>query len=74
MRQYIDKSGKADHVSPTIVEKYLAGIHYSAEKKNLVSNAEKKDATKDVMDLLNKFPDKTYISPIDIAKEIGKME
>jgi hypothetical protein len=56
------------------VEKYLAGIHYPAEKAGLISNAQNKAAPIDVMDLINKLPDKTYTSPIDITKEIGKIE
>jgi hypothetical protein len=56
------------------VEKYLAGMHYPSEKKNLVDKAQDKNAPDDVMDLLNKLPDKTYKSPIDITKEIGKIE
>jgi hypothetical protein len=56
------------------VEKYLGGTHYPTEKKNLVNNATHKDAPKDVMNLINKLPDKTYTSPIDITKEIGKIE
>lgn len=73
-RQYTNRSGKAGRVSPAIVEKYLAGMHYPAEKKKLLNNAQGKDAPNDVMDLLNKLPDKTYNSPIDITKEMGKIE
>jgi hypothetical protein len=49
-------------------------MHYPAEKQKLVNNAQGKDAPNDVMDLLNKLPEKTYSSPIDITKEIGKIE
>ena len=49
-------------------------MHYPAEKQNLVNNAKSKDAPDDVMNLINKLPDKTYRSPIDITKEIGKIE
>jgi len=56
------------------VEKYLAGMHYPAGKAALISNAQNKAAPNDVMDLINKLPDKTYTSPIDITKEIGKIE
>jgi len=73
-RQYTNKSGKSGHVSPAIVERYLGGMHYPAEKQNLVSNAKGKGAPNDVMDLINKLPDETYNSPIDITKEIGKIE
>ena len=61
-------------MSPAIVERYLAGIHFPAEKEKLVDRATDKDAPDDVMDLLNKLPSKTYRSPIDITKEIGKIE
>ena len=49
-------------------------MHYPAEKKTLVDKAQDKDAPGDVMDLLNKLPAKIYKSPIDITKEIGKIE
>jgi hypothetical protein len=49
-------------------------MHYPAEKNKLVTNAQDKDAPNDVMDLINKLPEKTYNSPIDITKEIGKIE
>ena len=61
-------------MSPAIVEKYLAGMHYPAEKKKLLDNAQTRNAPNDVIELLNKFPNKTYTSPIDITKEIGKIE
>jgi hypothetical protein len=73
-RQYTNRSGKAGHVSPAIVEKYLAGMHYPAEKKRLVDNAQNKSAPDDVMNVINKLPDKTYNSPIDITKEMGKIQ
>jgi hypothetical protein len=49
-------------------------MHYPAEKQNLVDNAQNEDAPKDVMDLINKLPNKAYNSPIDVTKEIGKIE
>jgi hypothetical protein len=73
-RQHTIKPGKTGRVSPALVEKYLAGIHFPAEKKKLIDKAKDKSAPDDVMDMLNKLPDKTYKSPIDITKEIGKIE
>ena len=49
-------------------------MHYPAERNKLINNAQNKDAPEDVMTLLNKLPEKTYTSPIDITKEIGKIE
>ena len=73
-RPYTRKNGKSGHVSPAIVEKYLAGMHYPAERNKLIDNAQNKNASEAVMTLLNKLPMKTYTSPIDITKEIGKLE
>jgi len=72
--QYTNRGGKGGHVSPAIVEKYLAGIRFPAEKGSLVEKATGKNAPADVLTLLNKLPDKTYRSPIDITKEIGRIE
>jgi hypothetical protein len=49
-------------------------VHYPTAKQNLVNNAQGKGAPSDVMNLISKLPDKTYTSPIDITKEIGKIE
>ena len=73
-RQYTNKNGKSGHVSPAIVEKYLAGRHYPSGRKDLLENAKSKEAPEEVLNLLNKLPDKTYNSPIDITKEIGKIK
>ncbi|MDR0372037.1 MAG: DUF2795 domain-containing protein [Nitrososphaerota archaeon] len=73
-RQYTNRNGKAGHVSPAIIVKYLKGMRYPADKKNMISSAQSKDAPEDVMNLISKLPDKTYNSPIDITKEIGKIE
>lgn len=72
-RQYTNRSGKEGRVSPAIVEKYLVGMRYPAEKEKLVINAQSKNAPEDVMSVINKLPDKTYTSPIDITKE-GKIK
>ncbi|MCL1977985.1 MAG: DUF2795 domain-containing protein [Candidatus Bathyarchaeota archaeon] len=49
-------------------------MHYPAAKEKLVSNAQGKGAPNDVMDVIFKLPNKTYTSPIDITKEIGKLK
>lgn len=73
-KEYTDKSGKSGRVSPAIIEKYLAGIHYPAKKSSLVSIAKNNNAPDNVMKTIDRLPDKIYSSPIDITKEIGKME
>jgi hypothetical protein len=49
-------------------------MRYPAEKERLVNNAQTKDAPDDVMEVINRLPEKTYNSPIDITKEIGKIQ
>jgi hypothetical protein len=61
-------------VSPAIVEKYLAGVRYPAERGKLISIAQNKIAQANVIDLLNKLPEKNYTSAIDITKEMGKIK
>ncbi|MDR1992233.1 MAG: DUF2795 domain-containing protein [Nitrososphaerota archaeon] len=73
-KQYTNRAGRSGHVSPAIVVKYLKGMGYPVNKKTMISSAQSKDATEDVIDLISKLPDKTYNSPIDITKEIGKIE
>ncbi len=73
-RQSTDHREKSRHVSPAVVEKYLAGIHYPAAKKKLIEHAQSNGAPPEVTDLIHKLPEKTYFSPIDITKEIGKIE
>jgi len=56
IRKQYTPSGRAGHVSPAIVEKYLSGMHYPAEKQKLIDNAQNKGAPRDVIDLINKLP------------------
>jgi hypothetical protein len=55
------------------MEKYLECI-YPAEKIKLFGNAQNNNSPEDAMDLINKLPYKTYISPIETTRRIGKMK
>jgi hypothetical protein len=68
-RQYTNRGAKSGHVSPAIIVKYLRGMHYPANKKNMIDSAQNKKAPPDVVDMITKLPDKTYKSPIDVTKE-----
>ena len=43
-------------------------------EEKLVDNAQNKGAPSDVINLIKKLPEKTYVSPIDITKEMGRMK
>ncbi len=57
--------------NPVVIEKYLKGIDYPAGRKDLVNQAKKNDANKDIIDTLKSLPDSTYHSPIDISKALA---
>jgi hypothetical protein len=49
-------------------------MRYPADKQKLIDHAQSKDAPDEVINLINKFSEKTYTSPIDVTKEIGKIK
>jgi hypothetical protein len=65
--------GSSDRASPAVVENYLKGIDFPADKKRLLQQARDNDAPDDVLRTIEKLPDKRYGSPIDISKEMKDM-
>jgi hypothetical protein len=61
-------------VSTGELQQYLHGIHYPANKSDLMKTAQGNKAPQDVMDLINKLPDQSYPSPADVNKAVGKIE
>ncbi len=66
--------GNPDKASPAAIERYLKGIHYPAEKKDLVNQAHNNGAPQDVLDVLKRFEDKEYGSTVDVNKEVSKIQ
>lgn len=62
---------KAD---PAQIEKTLGGVDYPASKQDLINHAKKDGANNNVVQILEKIPDKKYNSPIDVSKAVGKIE
>ena len=61
-------------VNPVMVEKYLAGVDYPANRQDLIDRARMNNADRDVMDTLDGLPDQTYHSPIDVSKAMAGSE
>ena len=62
-------------VSPAQIQQRLEGVDYPASKKDLINHAQNKgDGNKEVMNALNQLPEKDYNSPVDVSKEVGKIE
>jgi hypothetical protein len=61
-------------ISPIEVERYLKGINFPANKKNLIDRAKINQAPQEIVRLLKQVTDKNYTSPVEITKEMSKIE
>jgi hypothetical protein len=61
---------------PANIMKHLKGLDFPCRKNDIVSFAEHGEGpdTNDVLQILQKIPDKSYNSPRDVMKEVGKIE
>ncbi|HNY64016.1 MAG TPA: DUF2795 domain-containing protein [Deltaproteobacteria bacterium] len=60
-------------VSTGELQQYLHGIHYPADKDDLMKTARANKAPQDVVDLIKRLPDQSYPSPADVNKAVGKI-
>ena len=66
--------GNPEKASPAAVERYIKGIHFPAQKKDLIHQATSNGAPEDVMHVIHLFDEKkSFQSAIDIAKEVGRV-
>ncbi|MDD5039146.1 MAG: DUF2795 domain-containing protein [Dehalococcoidales bacterium] len=72
------KGGQAslhsDKVSAAQIQVYLKGIHYPANKQQVVNQAKSNNAPENVMSFLRRLPDRQYSRPMDVEEEFGKMK
>lgn len=61
-------------VSTGELQQYLHGIHYPANKNDLMKTAQGNNAPRDVMELIDRLPDRKYPSPVDVNKAVGKID
>lgn len=59
-------------VTSAQIEKYLKGMEFPGHKDDLVQKAKYNRAPQQVIDTINKLPEKNYTKPTEITKEIGK--
>jgi hypothetical protein len=60
--------------SPARIQEFLKGAHYPSSRQDLLKVAKRNDAPSDVTGILELIPEKEYISPAHVMKEIGKKE
>ncbi len=61
---------------PANVMEHLKGLEFPASKDDLVEHAQEGEGpdTEDVVDKLEKLPDRQYNSPADVMHEIAEIE
>jgi hypothetical protein len=66
--------GDPNKASPAAIEKYLKGIHYPVQKRDLLKQAKSNGAPADIINVLQNFEEKEYKSTIDVSKEVANAE
>ena len=61
-------------ISPAHVETFLKGMNYPVSKSALVQYAQQHGAVANITAALQKLPDQTFHSPIDVSKAIGELD
>ncbi len=69
-----NQGGGMDRVNPIQVQKFLKKVNYPASKMDIINTARQEGADQNVIDTLEKIPDRTYDGPVGISQEIGKFE
>lgn len=64
---------KTDAVSPIDVQKALGGADYPAKKQDLVQTARDNGANDQIIQTLERIPDREYDGPAGVSKEIGNL-
>jgi hypothetical protein len=58
--------------SPANVSFHLKGIDFPANRNDLVKQAERNDADKDVLEIIKQMPDDEYENMADVMKAYGE--
>ena len=61
-------------VSTADVLEALKGIDFPKSKADVISYARSKNASRDVLDLLNRIPDQQFQNAGDILEAVGKVD
>ncbi len=61
---------------PANIMKHMKGIDFPANKKKLIEHAKEAPGpdTQDVLEILEQIADKTYKTPAEVMKEVGRVE
>jgi Protein of unknown function (DUF2795) len=68
------QGGTMAKANPIQVQKFLSGMHYPADKDEIVNHAKKQGADDNIMQTLEQLPDESFETPADVSKAIGQIE
>jgi len=60
-------------ITPIDVQRYLGGINYPASKDVLVRHAKGRAADKEMINLLDRLPNREYKSPADVSHAVSDL-
>lgn len=63
-----------ENISAAELQKCLKGTDYPADRSELIQAAKDNEAPQNVMNFLERIPDKEYETPVDVSKELGNAE
>lgn len=56
------------------ISQYLSGINFPCSKQDLINHARRSNAPEDVLQALQRIPDRTYNSMADVLSGVGRVE
>lgn len=60
-------------VNPLVMDEFLNGIKYPADKDDLMQTAVDNDAPNNFLEVLSKLPDRKYGSHVEVDKELNRL-
>lgn len=66
-------NGQNDKVNPVQIQKFLS-VDYPADKQKLINHAREEGADENVISTLEKLPDMTFNSPVEVSEAISNIE
>jgi hypothetical protein len=60
--------------SPVAIQKALAGVDYPATRDRLAETARAHHADQEIVELIDRLPDRDYESPAAVSKAIGQIQ
>ena len=58
--------------TPFRVQKFLGGLRYPAQKRDVIERARQRGADPQIMRLLVRLPERPYESPVSLSAEVGR--